>query len=177
MLDPSNLALAYVLIAVGFLLLVAELVIPSGGIIFVLAVCSIAGGVALVFYHDTTIGTLTLIGVFIALPVLGSVLLHYWPRTRMGRRFFLNAPEDDETVASMAINQELEALRGRLGRAISALRPSGVVDFDGQRIDVITEGMMVEPEQWVRCIDVRAGRVIVRAVDRPRLDDLETAEF
>jgi membrane-bound serine protease (ClpP class) len=176
-MTSSNLALAYVLIAAGFLLLAAELFIPSGGIIFVLAVAAIVGGVAMTFYYDITTGTLTLIGVFIALPILGSLLLHIWPKTRMGRRFFLNAPEEDETMASMPINQELEQLRGRLGRALSALRPSGVVDFDGQRVDSITEGMMVEPGQWVRCIDVRAGKVIVRPVDAPSLGDLETAEF
>jgi membrane-bound ClpP family serine protease len=176
-MEPSTLALAYVLIVVGFLLLAAELFIPSGGVIFVLAVAAIAGGVAMTFYYDISTGTITLIGVFIALPVLGSLLLHYWPRTRWGKRFFLTAPEDEETLATMPLNQELEQLRGRIGRALSALRPSGVVDFDGQRVDVITEGMMVEPSQWVRCIAVKAGKVIVRPVDNPRLGDLETAEF
>jgi hypothetical protein len=29
----------------------------------------------------------------------------------------------------------------------------------------------------VRCIDVRAGKVIVRPVDKPNLGDLETAVF
>src|SRR5262245_1115871 len=176
-MEPSNLVLAYVLIAVGFLLLAAELFIPSGGVIFVLAVAAIAGGVAMTFYYEVSVGAFTLIGVFIALPVLGSLLLHYWPRTAMGKRFFLSAPEEDDTLASTPINQELEQLRGRLGRALSALRPSGVVDFDGQRVDVITEGMIVEPEQWVRCIDGKAGKVIVRPVEKPNLGDLETAEF
>jgi hypothetical protein len=113
----------------------------------------------------------------VAVPVLGSVLLHYWPRTPIGRRFFLTGPDEDATVASLPANQELEQLKGRFGRALSALRPAGVVDFDGRRIDTITEGMMVEPGQWVRCIDVRAGKVIVRPVERPDLGDLETAVF
>jgi membrane-bound serine protease (ClpP class) len=77
----------------------------------------------------------------------------------------------------MPVNLELENLRGRFGRAVSALRPAGVVDFDGRRVDTITEGLMVEPGQWVRCIDVRAGKVIVRPVERPDLGDLETAVF
>ena len=73
--------------------------------------------------------------------------------------------------------QELEELRGRFGRTLSALRPSGVTDFDGRRVDTITEGMMVEPGQWVRCVDVRAGKVIVRPADKPDLGGLETAVF
>lgn len=173
----NDLILAYGLIALGFLMLAAELFIPSGGILFVLAVASIAGGVAMTFYYDVSLGAVTLIGVFIALPTLGSLLLSVWPKTRWGKRFFLTVPDDGERLSSDPIHQGLESLRGRLGRAVSALRPSGVAEFDGQQVDVITEGMMVEPGQWVRCLDVRAGKVLVRAVDRPNLGDLETAEF
>jgi membrane-bound serine protease (ClpP class) len=104
-------------------------------------------------------------------------LLHYWPRTRIGRKFFLEQPVDDATLATSTANQDLERLRGRYGKTISALRPAGVTEFDGQRVDTITEGMMVEPGQWVRCVDVRAGKVIVRPAERPSLGDLETAIF
>jgi membrane-bound ClpP family serine protease len=81
------------------------------------------------------------------------------------------------TVAQMAGNVELEALRGKTGRAVSPLRPSGVAEFDGRRIDVITEGMMVEVGQWVKCVDVRANKVVVRPAERPTLDDFENADF
>ena len=84
---------------------------------------------------------------------------------------------DFQHSAALPANQELEQLKGRIGRTLSALRPAGVVDFDGRRIDTITEGMMVDPGQWVRCIDVRAGKVIVRPVEKPDLGDLETAVF
>jgi membrane-bound serine protease (ClpP class) len=57
------------------------------------------------------------------------------------------------------------------------LRPSGVVDFDGKRIDVITEGMMVAVGGWVRCVDVRAGKVVVRPSEAPNLKDLEADDF
>jgi len=62
-------------------------------------------------------------------------------------------------------------------RAISALRPSGVVDFEGRRVDTVTEGMMVEPGQWVRCVDVQANRVVVRPVaDTNPTDLLQAAD-
>ena len=35
----------------------------------------------------------------------------------------------------------------------------------------------VEPGTWVRCIDVKAGRVLVRPVDKPDLGELENANF
>ena len=95
----------------------------------------------------------------------------------MGRRFILTAGDEDATVAAFPVNQDLEQLRGRIGRTLSALRPAGVVDFDGRRIDTITEGMMVDPGQWVRCIEVKAGKVVVRPVEKPNLDDLEIQDF
>jgi membrane-bound ClpP family serine protease len=175
-MESSNLWLAYVLIAIGLLLLGAELIFPSG-VMLVLAVSITAIGVALTFAHDTTTGVITLICVLVSVPTLCGVLVHYWPRTRFGRRFFLPSPAEDDTVAMMPVNQELERLRGRYGRAATALHPAGLTDFDGTCVDTITEGMPVEPGAWVRCIDVQAGRVIVRPAAPPNLGDLETAIF
>jgi membrane-bound ClpP family serine protease len=175
----QSLTLAYILIVAGLLLLIAELFLPTGGALLVLSLAALVLGVAMTFLYsdDPTTGMITLVGVFIAIPIIASVLMHFWPRTRVGRRFFLNGPEADATLAHMPVNLELEQLRGRFGRAISALRPAGVVDFDGQRVDTITEGMMVDPGQWVRCIEVKSGKVIVRPVEKPDLGDLETAIF
>jgi membrane-bound ClpP family serine protease len=175
----SNLTLAYLLIALGLLLLVAELFIPSAGLLLVLAIVALVAGVAMTFLNssDPYTGVVTLIGVFIAVPVVVGVALHYWPRTRFGKRFILNQPADDTTVANMPVHLELEALRGRYGRTVSALRPSGVTEFDGRQVDTMSEGMMIGPGEWVKCIDVRAGKVIVRRVDRPDLGELENITF
>jgi membrane-bound serine protease (ClpP class) len=169
--------LAFILIAIGLLLLVAELFIPSG-IFIVLSGCAIVAGVVLAFvYSDPYTGWLTLVFVLVALPGITGLLLHYWPKTAMGKRFFLQGPDEDVTLATMPVNLELEQLRGRIGRTLSALRPAGTVDFEGRRVDSITEGMMVDAGQWVRCIDVKAGKVIVRPVDKPKLVDFENADF
>ncbi|HZY86838.1 MAG TPA: NfeD family protein [Gemmataceae bacterium] len=176
-MESSYLTLGLALVAAGFLLLAAELFIPTGGVLFVLSVSGIALGVALTFLHGTTAGLCTLVGVFVAAPVFGALLMRIWPRTPLGKRFFLTGPDENATVAALPANQELEQLKGRIGRTLSALRPAGVVDFDGRRIDTVTEGMMVDPGQWVRCVDVRAGRVVVRPVDRPDLGRLESDDF
>jgi membrane-bound serine protease (ClpP class) len=176
MSENGNLVLAYVLIAIGFLLMVGELFFTSGTLL-VLALTSIAAGVGLAFYHGSSTGLFTLLGVLIALPLFGGFLARYWPKTRMGRRMLLSAPDEDATVASMPVNLELERLRGRVGRAVSDLRPSGVCDFDGWRVDTITEGMMVEAGGYVRCVDVRAGKVIVRPIEGPDANPLENLEL
>ncbi|MFN4258090.1 MAG: serine protease [Gemmataceae bacterium] len=175
-----DLTLAYVLIAAGLVLLLAEVFIPSGGLITVAAIALIAIGVILAFSHGGLYsGLVTLIVVFLLAPAVEVFALYIWPLTPLGKRMMLRGGSDDDaTVATMPVNLELEQLRGRLGKAASPLRPSGVVEFDGRRIDVITEGMMIEAGKWVRCIDVKAGKVVVRLVDAPPdIGDLENMDI
>jgi membrane-bound serine protease (ClpP class) len=170
---------AWLLIGLGLILLIAELFIPTGGILFVLSVAALVVGVAMT-YHSNYAGVFigTLLFVVIGAPLLFGLVFYYWPKTSVGKRFFLTGPETDQTLASTPVNLELEQLRGRYGKTLSALRPAGVTDFDGRRVDTITEGIMIDAGRWVRCIDVQAGKVIVRPVDKPPdLGDLETSDF
>jgi membrane-bound ClpP family serine protease len=176
-MDFNMLILGFLLIGAGFLLLVADLFLMSG-VLAVLSLGAIVVGVLLTFVGGGfSVGGITALIVFVALPLTIRLLLYFWPRTPLGRDFFLTSQPEDATVAALPANQELERLKGRIGRALSALRPAGMVDFDGRRVDTITEGMMVEAGQLVRCIDVRAGKVVVRPIDKPDLGDLETAIF
>jgi membrane-bound ClpP family serine protease len=176
-MDSNTLILGFLLIGAGFLLLVSDLFLMSG-ILAVLSLGAIIIGVILTFLGGGFgVGLVTAVAVFIALPVTVRLLLYLWPRTPMGREMFLTEQSEDATVAALPVNQELEHLKGRIGRTLSALRPAGMVDFDGRRVDTITEGMMVEAGQMVRCIDVRAGKVVVRPIEKPDLGGLETAIF
>jgi membrane-bound ClpP family serine protease len=176
-MDSNTLILGFLLIGVGFLLLIADLFLTSG-VLALLSLAAVVVGVILTFVGGgIAVGIVTTLVVFLALPLTVRFLLFYWPRTPMGRQLVLSEQADDATLAALPANQELEHLKGRIGRALSELRPAGMVDFDGRRIDTITEGMMVEAGQMVRCIDVRAGKVVVRPVDKIDLGDLETAIF
>lgn len=174
-MDP--IILAYILIAVGVVLVLAELVVPTGFVLVVIGVCCVLIGVALIFaYGSVQTALITLLGVCVVGPLIGGIGFYLWPFTLMGRRVIRPA-ENDATVASMPANLELEVLRGKIGRAVSPLRPSGVAEFDGRRIDVITEGLMVDLGQWVKCVDVRANKVVVRPAEPPSPENFENADF
>jgi membrane-bound ClpP family serine protease len=54
------------------------------------------------------------------------------------------------------------------------LRPAGITEFDGRRVDTMSDGPLIEAGKWVRCIDVHAGKVIVRQVDAPpAIEDMD----
>jgi membrane-bound ClpP family serine protease len=178
----DHLVLAYGLIVLALVFLAAELVLPTFGVLFVLGLAGLVVGIAITFSQEyggsTSQGLVTLIAVFVIIPIMGPILLHYWPKTRLGRRFFLTGPDEDDTLATMPTNLELEQLRGRYGKTVSSLRPSGVAEFDGKRVDVMSEGSMIDPGHWVRVIDVRAGNVLVREVERPPdFGDLDTTHL
>jgi membrane-bound serine protease (ClpP class) len=178
-MEFASWLLPWLLIGLGLVLMVAELFVPAHGLLFLAGTAAMLVGVGWPFYHgDTSTGVVALMLVVLVVPAALAVLVHYWPRTWMGRRLTLDrGPEDDATVAAMPVIAELEQLRGQLGRAVSPLRPSGMAEFAGRRIDVLTEGIMVDEGTWVRCIDVKAGKVFVRPVDEPKLTDLENADL
>lgn len=165
---------AFLLIAVGLGLMGGELFFPTGGVLFLGAALAVIAGIALTFlYGGSTYGFVTLIIVGIAGPLVFALLINIWPRTVLGRMMIAPGPNEDETLASMPVNLELETLRNRHGQALSDLRPAGAVSFDGNRIDVLSEGPMIPAGTWVKCIDVKSGRVIVRRVETPELNNIK----
>jgi membrane-bound ClpP family serine protease len=172
----DNLTLAYVLIGSGIVLMLAEMVLPTGGLLFIPAAGVIIAGTALTFFHgEPYVGFATLTGVFIIVPIIGSLALKMLPYSPFGSK--LDAPEDDVTVADMPGIQGLEQYAGRVGKAASPLRPAGIVEFDGRRVDCVSEGMMIDADSWVRCVAVRSGRVIVRQIDTPNPKAFENTDF
>jgi membrane-bound ClpP family serine protease len=175
----DNLAIGFILIGAAVVLLLGELLLTTGGVLLVMAGILDLIGVAMVFaYGDRYLGFVTIAAEAVLLPLLATLALYVWPHTPMGKRLIMrNTNHVGSTLASSSVYQELEQLRGRIGKATSVLRPSGVVEFDGRRVDCLSEGILIEPETWVRCIDVKAGHVIVRPIDGPDLKDFETASF
>lgn len=162
------------LILLGLALLAADLFLPSGGILSVLAITALIVGIVFSFNVSGTVGLSMTLAVALFVPGMLFLWTHYFPKTFVGRQMFLQAPTDDEFVTNNPVTAELEQLRGRFGKTISALRPSGTTEFDGRRVDAMSEGNLIEPGNWVQCVDVKPGRVIVRKVDAPPdLDDME----
>ena len=52
-------------------------------------------------------------------------------------------------------------LLGRRGRALTSLRPSGTVEIDGRRVDVVADGEFLDAGSAVVVSGVEGGRVVV----------------
>lgn len=163
------LTIALVLIGVGVLLLLAEVLVPTGGVLVVAALLCFAAGVGTILYYGTAAeAVVAIIGLAVGLPATGYVAVAAW------RRMSLDSVLDEPAAASAAAPSDLEALKGRTGKTVSPMRPSGTVEFEGRRVGAMTEGMPLEAGVWVRCVDVRRGQVIVRRMeDQPDLTGID----
>jgi membrane-bound serine protease (ClpP class) len=99
---------------------------------------------------------------FVGSLVLLVILLRIFPRTPGLKRLILESSQ--EVTAGYTV-QSLEAsalLAGRRGTAVTALRPAGKADFEGEIIVVETDGEFVEPGSPVEVIEVSGNRILVR---------------
>jgi membrane-bound serine protease (ClpP class) len=82
-------------------------------------------------------------------------------KRKLWHKFALNDRQAREAGYSSA-RLELKELLGKEGVVITKLRPSGAVEIDGQRIDVVSEGAYIMPGAKVVVVKVEGSRVVVR---------------
>lgn len=61
------------------------------------------------------------------------------------------------------MTDDRQALIDRPGIAATDLRPSGTAKIDGKRVDVVSEGQMIEKDTPIKVVTVEGLRVVVRA--------------
>lgn len=150
-MEDSQVIWAIVLIATAFLLIFAEVLVPSGGVLGFLAAGSLIGGIVLLFQVDTTLGLVGAIVTLIATPFVMGYALKIWPNTPIGRRLILQGKTRDTNEPKTASTEQKD-LTGATGKALTDLRPIGTCMIDGQRIDCLADEGVIEAGQGVRVI-------------------------
>jgi membrane-bound ClpP family serine protease len=153
------------LLATGIGLAILEIFFASAGLLAFLAATAIAAAVVMGFQQSLMAGCLILLATAVALPTAIVLAFKYLPRTAMGRRLLLSAPNSDEVLPKDAEKEHLKSLIGRTGRAKTKMLLSGVVTIDGRAVEAVSESMPVEVGQTVQVVQVRGHRVVVRPVD------------
>ena len=144
------------LLVVGSLLLLAEIFLPG-------MIAGLLGGfcyLAAIAYGYQHYGDPTQHYIAIGIVVLGGIEFFAWmtwfPKSKMAQRFV-----SQSSIGDIG-NQHPEWI-GQKGIALSDLRPSGAVRLlSGTKVDVVTEGGMIDRDTRVKVVDVEGVRVIVR---------------
>lgn len=158
------LAFAVFLFLISAALIIAEVFIPSGGILGIFSFLSLAGGVAIFFKHSTVAGITGIIIAVVMIPVVLVLSYRLLPRTRFGKTVLLVPPEVSQGKG-IPDRDELNATLGQTGVVLSDLRPVGTVDFLGKRIECVAETGYIPKDVKVRVINVDGSQVTVRQVE------------
>ena len=154
---------AIIFIAVGFILLCIEILIPGFGLIGVMGSILMFVGVVIAGYMEGIWTAITYAGITIVLSLVACAV-GFWimPKTRVGKAFILGTSEQSKS-GFRASPEELARFTGKSGITLTPLRPAGIMDIDGDRVDVVTRGEFIEKGQTVKVIEVEGSRIVVGA--------------
>lgn len=156
------------LFGAGLLLLAIEIfVTPGFGVVGALGIAAILGGlissmvgagVTWTFVMQA-VGRVTL-SLFIAL-VASLILMRFLPRLPFGRPLVLETALPADRGYASAPDTDRRWL-GKRGVAHSTLRPAGIAEFEGERVDVVSDGELIDTGEPIEVTRVDGNRIVVR---------------
>jgi len=169
-----NYAVPIALLIISFGLIVIEVFIPSFGALTLMAIGTLVGSIILGFGENATLGWILVGTSAVGVPTLLVISFRVFPKTSLGKHMILSAPASHPEPATRSNRQDLV---GRTGIARTQLRPSGTAEVDGERLDVVTRGEMVDAGSRIRILENRGNRIVVRAVETPPAETDEEEEL
>ena len=157
----NHLFFPIILQLVGVGVIIAEIILPTGGILSIAALAVFGYSLFIVFKEiSVTMGFFFVAADLILIPVLVIVGLKLLARSPVTLRKTLSRKEGVTSQSS-----ELKRYVGTHGRAVTDLRPAGIVLINGKRVDAVTRGEYLDKETAVVVTAVTGNQIIVRQKD------------
>lgn len=150
------------LIGVG--LLVLEAFMPGFGLPGITGVVLQVIAVALTWVWHGPVAALGMLLIILSvLAIAISVSLRSVANGKLSKsRIILRDTESNE--AGYRSTQDTEIFLGREGETATVLRPTGMAEFDGVKLNVISEGEFIPAGVKVRIVRVEGGRILVHTI-------------
>lgn len=144
----------------GILVILAEIFIPSLGVLTAIALGLLFYSLYLVFTTISNFAGMVFVGFdLLAIPilvVLGLKILAVSPLSLKNRL------SSKEGVVSQASG--LEEYRDKQGKSVTTLRPAGIALINGKRLDVVTDGDYIEANTPIIVTGVTGNQIIVEKI-------------
>lgn len=152
--------LPIILQILGILVVVAEIFIPSLGVLMAIALGLLLYSLYLVFTTISNVAGMVFLGMdLLAVPfllILGMKMLAASPLSLNSRL------SSKEGVVSQIVSPK--EYMNKQGRAVTDLRPSGIALIEGKRLDVVTDGDYIEADTPVIVTRVTGNQIIVEKI-------------
>ncbi|WP_083954015.1 NfeD family protein [Cytobacillus eiseniae] len=150
-----------ILFLIGIGLIIAEFFLP-GGIAGTLGTAAIFGSLFLASDNVIHMGISILIAISVA--ILASILMIkvFGKKMKIFRKMILT--DATKTEQGYVSNKNRLELIGLEGYAVTALRPSGTIVIEDERIDAVSEGAFILKDARVRVVKAEGSRIVVREI-------------
>lgn len=155
---------AILLLALGLSLIVAEIFVPSFGVLSVLATGAIVAAIVMAFQESSAAGVRFLVATAVLVPAVIVLGFKLFPRSPFGKRMVAGGLSFG---SQESFDQRDLTLLGKEGTVESDCRPAGMARLDGRRVDVVTRGEWIESGTRVRVLEVQGNRVVVARCEDP----------
>lgn len=159
-----ELLLPIALILVGLALIFVEVyLVPGFNVVGVFGFVIILFGIGYAFSEAGLAGGVSaLVGTVV---VGGGMFYWLWTSGAWDRFVLATNLKGDESAAARESEHRAKYL-GKTGRAVTPLRPTGVAEIDGERIEVVTEGEFIASGSTVRVVAMDRRRFFVRLAEK-----------
>jgi membrane-bound serine protease (ClpP class) len=150
--------LAIGLAAAGIVAILAEVFLPTAGLLGIAGLGSIVASIVIVYHRFGSLaGSLYLAAVAVLTPVLLVLYFKLFPRSVIGRWLISRHTHQTEPGP-------FAELAGREGRTLTVLRPVGTVQVGERRFSAVTAGEFIDKDRPVRVVKVEGSRIVVREI-------------
>ncbi len=158
-------------LGIGLLLLIIEMFTPGFGVAGGTGLILLSAAIILQYiYGDSRVATyiLAIVLLLIVLAILWFV--RSFQRGKLSRSFLVLNDSIDAASTPGVAAAKTEYI-GKTGVAITPLRPAGIAEIEGRRIDVMTAGAFIEKDTDVIVVNAEGMHILVR----PYAADAEAA--
>lgn len=149
----------------GIALLIVELYAPGLGMFGIAGLGCILASFFLALGANVSALTSMILSLFVA--IIAFLFIAKWlPSSRLWAKVVLK--DASTTQSGYTSAADYSCYVGCKGKTITQLRPSGVVEIDGVRLDVVSEGSFLPIGITVKVVAVAGGRIVVHPVEDNR---------
>ena len=149
---------------IGVVLMVLEAFMPGFGVAGISGIVVEIIAVTLTWLSHGPVAALGMLLVILSVMAIAiSMSLRSATNGRLSKsRIILRDTESNE--AGYRSIEDMEVFLGREGKATTVLRPTGIAEFDGVRLNVVSEGEFIAMGTAVRVVRIEGSRILVRPI-------------
>ena len=149
-------------LVIGIGLLVVEAFMPGFGVAGFSGIALELVAVVMTYLRHGALAAVVMMLVCLSVVAVAIALsLRSAAKGKLSRsEMILRETESDE--AGYRATEDMQVFLGKEGVSVTVLRPTGMAEFDGVKLNVMSEGDFINPGVQVKIVKVDGSRVIVK---------------